>query len=155
MPGPDKQFDTTEALEAAMNVFWQRGYQAASLSELMAAMGISKKSLYDTYGNKRELFIQALRHYSAKQNVELRRELSRGESPLGNLLALLRKWQIQAGKAESAGCLLGTNIADFDIHDEEVAKYLRGSTWKYRESIPRYPAAGDSHRRTGFLDEPT
>lgn len=125
MPGPEKQFDVNEALESATSVFWKRGYQAASMSELMGAMGISKKSLYDTFGSKRELFIQALKYYSATQSADLRKELSKGESPLDNLLGLMRKWQTQAGKPNSSGCLLGTNIADFDTDDQEIAAYFR------------------------------
>lgn len=59
--GPDKQFDPEVALTKAMEVFWARGYEAASLSELLKNMGIGKKSLYDTFGNKRSL---SLRHWS-------------------------------------------------------------------------------------------
>ena len=125
MPGPEKQFEVAEALDAAMGVFWQHGFRAASLSELMAAMGISKKSLYDTFGNKRELFIRALKHYMIKQEGELRRELSKGDSPLANLLGVLKKWQKSAGKPKSNGCMLATNIADFDTDDQEIAAYFR------------------------------
>lgn len=54
--GPDKQFDCEVALSKAMDVFWARGFEAASLSELLEQMGIGRKSLYDTFGNKRSLW---------------------------------------------------------------------------------------------------
>jgi len=61
--GRQKEFDTDEALEKAMRVFWQKGFLGASLSDLTEAMGINKPSLYATFGNKEALFKQAMDHY--------------------------------------------------------------------------------------------
>ncbi|WP_096086459.1 TetR/AcrR family transcriptional regulator [Agaribacterium haliotis] len=61
--GRKKAFDKNQALDAAMRVFWQKGYASASLSELTEAMGINKPSLYASFGNKEALFIQATEHY--------------------------------------------------------------------------------------------
>ncbi len=128
-PGPEKQFDLEEALAGAMQVFWRRGYEAASLSELTQVMGIGKKSLYDTYGNKRSLFLQAIRYYDQNNVSELRRCLFApgSKSIHANIKAVLQSWQEEASKPRSKGCLLGTNIADFDTTDEEVASALRQS----------------------------
>ena len=51
--GPDKQFDPEIALDKAMQLFWAKGYAATGLNELLATMEIGRKSLYDTFGNKR------------------------------------------------------------------------------------------------------
>ena len=61
--GRQLQFDKQEALEAAMNVFWKKGFLGASLSDLTACMGINKPSLYATFGNKEDLFVSATEHY--------------------------------------------------------------------------------------------
>lgn len=124
-PGPAKQFCTDEALRQAMNVFWARGYEAASLSELMDAMGIGKKSLYDTYGNKRSLFLKACRQYGRDLSTQLRSKLLDSGSPLENLQKMFRMWASEHSKCGSGGCFIGTNIADFDSTDEEVAEALR------------------------------
>ncbi|MEE9194930.1 MAG: TetR/AcrR family transcriptional regulator [Alphaproteobacteria bacterium] len=58
-----REFDSTQALEKAMEVFWAKGYEATSLADLIGAMGISKSSLYDVFGNKHELFLSTLDHY--------------------------------------------------------------------------------------------
>ncbi len=63
--GRPRGFDTDEALEKAMKVFWQKGYEGASLSDLTEAMGINRPSLYAAYGNKEELFRKALDRYGA------------------------------------------------------------------------------------------
>ncbi|HSH73939.1 MAG TPA: TetR/AcrR family transcriptional regulator [Methylophilaceae bacterium] len=61
--GRPREFDHEEALDKALNVFWKRGYEGASLSELTDALGINRPSLYAAYGNKEELFRKALDRY--------------------------------------------------------------------------------------------
>jgi len=67
--GRPRVFDKQQALDAALGVFWRNGYQAASLTELTRAMGISKPSLYAAFGNKEQLFLSALQRYVERQIV--------------------------------------------------------------------------------------
>ena len=62
--GRPREFNHDEALDKAMHVFWKRGYEGASLSELIETLGINKPSLYAAFGNKEELFLKALARYS-------------------------------------------------------------------------------------------
>jgi AcrR family transcriptional regulator len=62
--GRPRGFDADEALEKAMRVFWQHGYEGASLPDLLGAMGISRTSMYTAFGNKEELFRKALTRYA-------------------------------------------------------------------------------------------
>ncbi|RZK27533.1 MAG: TetR/AcrR family transcriptional regulator, partial [Hymenobacter sp.] len=57
------EFDTSEALQQAMGVFWRKGYEATSLTDLLTATGLSKSSLYATFGSKRDLFLAAFDAY--------------------------------------------------------------------------------------------
>ena len=68
-PGRPRAFDPGQALDAALKVFWERGYEGASLVDLTAAMGINKPSLYATFGDKAELFRRVVDRYLAKQAV--------------------------------------------------------------------------------------
>lgn len=134
-PGPEKQFDTDEVLERAVQVFWARGYEGTSLSALTTAMGIGKKSLYDTYGNKRSLFLKVVAKYTQLMVTDLRERLQREGSPLENLRRLLS--ELESGYAEpgSHGCLLGTNAADFDTDDREVAESIRKNLGRIEEAF--------------------
>src|SRR6202163_4792895 len=61
--GRTRQFDVDEALDRALEVFWARGYEGATLPELTRAMGINRPSLYAAFGNKEQLFRKALDRY--------------------------------------------------------------------------------------------
>ena len=67
-PGRPRSFCVERALDRALQVFWQKGYEGASLSDLTEAMGINRPSLYAAYGNKEELFRKALGRYG--QGIE-------------------------------------------------------------------------------------
>jgi len=59
-----REFDTREALGQALDVFWAKGYEGASVCALMDAMGLSKSSFYDSFGSKRELFLKVIDRYA-------------------------------------------------------------------------------------------
>src|SRR6266566_6849635 len=62
--GRPRGFDVDEALDRALEVFWRQGYEGTALSDLTAAMGINRPSLYATFGNKEALFRQVLDRYA-------------------------------------------------------------------------------------------
>lgn len=61
--GRPRAFDKEVALEKALEVFWRKGYDGTSLADLTEAMGINKPSMYSTFGNKDQLFLQAIELY--------------------------------------------------------------------------------------------
>jgi len=67
--GRRRMFDQEQALEAAMRVFWHKGYVGTSLSDLTAAIGINKPSLYAAFGNKEQLFASALARYGSRYGL--------------------------------------------------------------------------------------
>ena len=68
-PGRPKAFDPDWALGAALLVFWEKGYEGSSLTDLTTAMGINKPSLYATFGDKQELFRKVVEHYLQQQSA--------------------------------------------------------------------------------------
>ena len=67
-----REFDTTEALSQAMQVFWSKGFKATSLNDLLDAMGLSKSSFYDTFGSKHEVFLETIEHYKKTMTAQMR-----------------------------------------------------------------------------------
>lgn len=154
--GPDKQFDPKQALEKAMQLFWAKGYAATGMAELQQQMGIGRKSLYDTFGNKRQLFIKALQLYSNSVINQSFRELNKEGSPLENVQSLMRTLQERHSMPESKGCLLGVSMAQFCTDDAEMAEVLRrhikGVEDAYYKAFKRAQVVGELDGNTKIRD---
>jgi TetR/AcrR family transcriptional repressor of nem operon len=108
-----KQFDQDEALLKAMEVFWSRGYEAASVQDLVRHMGINRQSLYDTYGDKHALYLLALDRY---REVEGRRLIELLEQP-GSVKKRLRQLfgevvEKALRDREHRGCFMGNATSE-------------------------------------------
>ena len=108
-----------------MRLFWAKGYAATGMTELQQQMGIGRKSLYDTFGNKRQLFIKVLQLYSDSVVRHIADALNKEGSPLGNVRRLMRALQEEHSMPRSTGCLLGVSMAQFLTDDVEMAGILR------------------------------
>ena len=95
------------------------------MAELQAQMGIGRKSLYDTFGNKRELFIKALRLYAKTVPSQLVNQLTKDGSPLENVRETMRMLEEWHSLPDSTGCLYGSSMAQFGTKDPEMAEILR------------------------------
>ncbi len=84
-----KAFDEDRALDGAMALFWERGYEATSMRDLTARAGISSSSLYATFGDKRELYGAALERYRALEQEQFAADLA-VERPIRALLARMQ-----------------------------------------------------------------
>lgn len=135
--GRPKQFDEQEVLDRAMNLFWLRGYGGVGLAELLEVMGISRQSLYDTFGNKRELFIRSIRHYRETQLVQALALLERPGSPLSNVRGVVRFFERLAADASCRGCFVANALVELGPHDEPIAKLLRETLELLQGSIQR------------------
>jgi TetR/AcrR family transcriptional repressor of nem operon len=117
-----KEFDQNEALHKAMEVFWSRGYEATSIQDLVKQMGINRQSLYDTFGDKHALYLQALDRY---REVEGRRMFELLERP-GSVKKAVR--QLFAGVVDKAlcdrerrGCFMGNAMSELAGRCKETA----------------------------------
>lgn len=111
-------FDQDEALERALGVFWRLGYEGASLDDLCQAMGIGRQSLYNTYGDKRTLFLRCLRRYTERNEVALREHLG-GVRPVQRAFAALFDQALgQPDERKRMGCFsinTGMELAPRDV----------------------------------------
>ena len=103
--GRPREFDVDEALAAALQVFWTKGYEGTSLNDLTAAMGITRPSLYAAFGNKEALFRKALDLYEREKLAYVGEALAGGSSREVAELLLRGALDAQTGQCESRGCL--------------------------------------------------
>lgn len=122
--GPDKQFDRDVVLDRAMEMFWEHGYESTGMSALLEHMGIGRQSLYDTFGDKRSLFREALDRYVGRVVGPVLTRLRAPGSPMANLRKVLR--DLPERVEEHPGCLVGNSLAEFGQHDDDLARVLRG-----------------------------
>lgn len=116
-----KEFDRETALKKAVQVFAHSGYAGTSTDALMQAMGISRQSMYDTFGDKRKLYLEALQHYVVA-NVSLQiRELNAASSPIRGLEAVLNVIVSQSIAEREPKCLGISAICEFGRSDPEIS----------------------------------
>ncbi len=122
-----KEFEPDAALGAAVDVFWDRGFDGTSLDDLMIAMRVGRQSLYDTFGDKRELYLRALDAYRASTQDALRRLFASGR-PLRECFGALLFGIANESRADhERGCLLLAANLERDLDDKDIARLVKSN----------------------------
>ncbi|MET8636941.1 TetR/AcrR family transcriptional regulator [Streptomyces sp. NPDC004096] len=130
-----KEFDPDAALQAALELFWRRGYEATSMSDLVEHLGIGRASLYATFGSKHELYLKAFDRYGENRDAVLLRELSQPGPALPAVRAVLRRFAAEAAAEERfSGCLVTNTAAELAPHDPEAARRVE-QRWDCTETL--------------------
>lgn len=118
----EKRFDVDQTLVRAMETFWSHGYEATSMQDLVNATGVNRASLYATYGDKRELFLTALKRYDGEVRQRLLDELARTRPPAEAIGAVFDKF-IDQTRAQGGnwGCFIVNTALELAAHDREIA----------------------------------
>ena len=123
-----KTFDEDTALDAAAQLFWGQGYDATSICDLEAAMGMGRQSIYNAFGDKREVFLKALDHYVAANKDRVASGLL---APGAGLEAIRRHLcemvDFLAGSGPRRGCLVANSILELGTEDEAIARRCKAS----------------------------
>lgn len=142
-------YDPEEALDAALQVFWSKGYEATSLQDLLAAMGLSKSSFYQGFGGKRELFLRCVARYRETIGRRLRELVAGSASGHEVVERLLLNAAAEARRPGELrrGCLLMNTATEFAQKDAEIAGQVRrgfeGLREIFRQAIERGQAQGE------------
>lgn len=124
----EKQYDQAEVLERAMVAFWERGYEATSVADLVEATGINRGSLYNDFTDKRTLFIDALKHYDKVHRANFLREVRAQHGPREAILAAFRQVIVCAGNGnDRKGCLLVNTALEMSPQDPDIEKLVQAS----------------------------
>ena len=121
----EKSFDEEDVLAKAMHVFWDKGYDSASISDLVDCTGINKGSLYNTFGGKKQLFVKALLKYDQEVRRALLAELEALDDPkkaISTLLDNLVEETIE--DSQKKGCFLINTASEIATHEGEVIEIV-------------------------------
>ena len=159
--GRPLSFDRDKALEQAMLTFWRHGYETSSISDLTAAMGISAPSLYTAYGDKKQLFLEAMRLYAGSPD-DMEKALT--EAPTSREAAqamLVDAAETFTGDLTPRGCLLASATASGSPASAEVqhavAQVRHGIQARLKARIDKdvsdglLPAGTDSDSLAGLV----
>jgi TetR/AcrR family transcriptional repressor of nem operon len=135
--GRPRTFDETTVVERAMELFWLKGYEAAGLTELLEHMGISRQSLYDTFGNKRGLFMRVIEHYRRTQLSTALALLEREGSHIENVKDVVGFFEDLALDNRCRGCLVANTLVELGSENGEVADLLRDTLALLQRSLQR------------------
>lgn len=123
-PGRPRSFDRLHALDAALAVFWQHGYEGASLSRLTEAMGINRPSLYAAFGDKEQLFQHALARYEELWATQLNDALAAPTARLCVELMLTRAARAISTGPHPRGCMMVTSALATAPESAAIAERL-------------------------------
>jgi TetR/AcrR family transcriptional repressor of nem operon len=125
----NKEFDEKEALRKAMELFWQQGYEKTSMQDLVSHMGVHRRSIYDTFGDKHTLFMRALSHYGEIMDGRMENKV-KSELTVKQAIRKLFEMVIDPNDKLPKGCLLINAAVELSLLDQEVAKEVTKSFLK-------------------------
>ena len=150
--GRTRQFDVDEALDRALEVFWARGYEGATLPELTRAMGINRPSLYAAFGNKEELFRKALDRYLAGPQGFMAEALKEPTARAVAEAIFSGFIRMQRGRDWARGCLVVQGALACGEEAEpvrrELARLRQAAVTAFRERFERAVQDGDLPKGT-------
>ncbi|MFE4518503.1 TetR/AcrR family transcriptional regulator [Kitasatospora sp. NPDC056783] len=122
-----KEFDPDAALQAALELFWQRGYEATSMADLVERLGIARASVYATFGSKHELYLRALERYCEQSDSVLLEKLSQPGPALPAVRALVRHHGAMGERESRLGCFVTNAAVEVAPHDPAASRRVAAS----------------------------
>lgn len=139
------EFDETAAIESAMEVFWKKGYSAASLRELTDAMKINSSSLYNTIGDKHALFVKCIRNYMRNKADWSLKRAKEASTPIDAVMDLIDD-TVYTIVSRKNSCFIIKATFEVALEDEEILQILKADrdfTYEFiRSLIANAKAAG-------------
>lgn len=122
--GRPLEFDPDKAQDAIMRLFWEKGFLGVSLPDLEKRTGLSRSSLYNSFGSKQEVFEQALERYRQAMGEQMCQPLENGERGLADLLAFFDSVaRMFTSQKVATGCLMVNSMVEFGGTNDAVARH--------------------------------
>lgn len=119
------EYDPDQVVQAAMQAFWAKGYEATSLADLLDATGLSKSSFYQSFGSKKEMFERCLSRYADNLVSTLNARLAASPSPVAFIGGMLTEYASEGARtALPMGCLAMNTASEYGQRDAEFAQWV-------------------------------
>ncbi|WP_067169916.1 TetR/AcrR family transcriptional regulator [Microtetraspora niveoalba] len=123
-----KEFDPDAALQKALELFWERGYEATSMADLVEHLGIARASIYATFGGKHDLYLKALERYRQTRDPVLVEALSQPGPALPAVRALVEAYAEESLRDERRrGCMVVNAAVEVMSRDPQAARGVEAS----------------------------
>ncbi|MEV5753239.1 TetR family transcriptional regulator [Actinoallomurus sp. NPDC052308] len=123
-----KEFDPDAVLQKAMELFWERGYEATSMADLVERLGIARASIYATFGGKHELFLKAYERYAQTRDLNVVELLSQPGPVLPAVRTLVRAYaEESAADPHRRGCMVVNTAVELAGRDPQAARRVEAS----------------------------
>jgi AcrR family transcriptional regulator len=144
-----REFDRDWALRQAMTVFWEHGYEATSTDDLLRVMGIGRQSMYDAFGDKRRLYLEALQLYETETGSELFARIASASSPFTALREHVLSVAEGTPLERSRGCFYVNATTELASSDPDVGQLVRANSTR---CVAAFEAILKEAKRRGEVD---
>jgi TetR/AcrR family transcriptional repressor of nem operon len=150
-----KSFNEEETLDKAMHVFWQKGYNGTPPQDILDGTGLSRSSLYDTYGDKHTLFLRTLHRYRQRETAFAIRYLDEAADPAqairnifhGAYAAFTTRWPRR-------GCLMVNTLNEMAPHDAEIETIVKENRQALEDAYARAVRRGQQQGQIARTHSP-
>lgn len=120
-----KEFNEDQALDKAVEIFWHKGYNGTSAQDLVTHLGLSRSSLYDTFGDKQKLFSKALKKYQKQGQDAVKELLEESDNVKDAFTQIFKQAVIESLEDRiTKGCFMVNSSVELAMHDDEIAKIV-------------------------------
>jgi len=138
-----REFDEQHAVDAAMNAFWDKGYEATSTQDLCTATGLGRSSIYNTFSSKHALFERSLDHY-AEIGLRTRGELLESAEAGHDRIRALLEAAVADEAAGHRGCLMINTVAEFGERDSVISARMKEDARRHLELLTDHIRVGQA-----------
>ncbi|NML39082.1 TetR/AcrR family transcriptional regulator [Chitinophaga sp. G-6-1-13] len=142
----NKEFEYEEKLEKARDLFWEKGYHATSIHDIVDRMGLNRSSVYNSYGNKQQLFLKCLESYAALKATQYRHAGKNAPSAFEALSFTIRDVVEQTMKDKKA-CLIVRTVFELGNEEPAISSFIKKNAEVlesiFRELVIKAKAEGE------------
>jgi TetR/AcrR family transcriptional regulator, transcriptional repressor for nem operon len=150
-----KAFDETEIIEKAKNLFQLKGYEGTSMQDLIDTLGISRSSLYDTFGDKHQLYLKTLNAYCQDNAYALVAKAENIENPLAFIQDIFTSIIEQTKKdVEKKGCYVVNAIVEFSERNTDVTEIVDASNKAFEKMLEKLIAKAQAKKQIAANKNP-